>query len=75
MDLLIVWLKSIFAPVVWVIEFFITIVTDLVYVVQITGRFLSNLPDYFAWMPDEFWALMYVAFCLVVVYKVLGREG
>lgn len=75
MDFLLEWLEAIFVPFLGGIKFGISLIRDLVYVAQVTGRFLGNLDSYFAWMPAEFWALMYLAFCFVVIYKIFGREG
>ena len=40
--------------------------------VNIAVRFLPNL---FSWLPDSVSAILLTTFGVVVVYKVLGREG
>lgn len=48
---------------------------DIVYLVQITGVFLARIPEYFSWFPSEGVTLIALTFSIVVVYKILGREG
>ena len=48
---------------------------DIVYLIRITGYFLLRIPDYFSWFPSEGSTLISLTFSIVVVYKVLGREG
>lgn len=56
-------------------EFIIGFFEDLVYIIQLTGKFVLNIPSYFAWMPGEIVTLIVMIFSIVVIYKVLGREG
>lgn len=48
---------------------------DVVYIIKITGIFLLKIPEYFAWLPSECVSVVVVIFSIVVVYKILGREG
>lgn len=48
---------------------------DIVYIIKITGIFLARIPDYFSWLPSEVVTLIVVIFGIVVIYKILGREG
>ena len=57
------------------IEFVISIVADLVYVVQLTGVFVSKIPFIFSFFPQEILAIIILMFGVVVIYKILGREG
>lgn len=56
------------------IEFLGDMVTDTLYVVQLTGSFVASIPDYFAWLPPEVLAVIVSIFAIVVLYKILGRE-
>lgn len=56
-------------------DFIIGFFEDLVYIIQLTGKFVLNIPSYFAWMPGEIVTLIIMIFSIVVIYKVLGREG
>lgn len=58
-----------------VISFVISFFQDVVYLIALTGRFLAQIPTYFAWLPSPLLALIVSIFAVVVLYKVLGREG
>ena len=57
------------------IEFVVDLVEDLVYVVTLCGEFVAKIPDLFSWLPNEILALIITLFAIVVIYKILGREG
>lgn len=56
-------------------DFVIGFFEDIVYVVQLTGKFVLQIPSYFAWLPAPVLTLVVAIFSVVVIYKVLGREG
>lgn len=56
------------------IEFLISIISDIVYLIQLTGKAVASIPSYFAWLPPEVLALLLSIFAIVVLYKILGRE-
>ena len=57
------------------INFVVGTVEDLVYVVTLCGRFVLKIPSYFSWLPTGVVALIVTVFAIVVIYKILGREG
>lgn len=57
------------------IDFVIGLITDLVYVVTLCGQFVLKIPLFFSWLPSEVVAVVVTIFAIVVIYKVLGREG
>lgn len=58
-----------------VIDFFIDFIQDVVFAVEVTGRVLANIPNYFTWLPGPLVALLVTIFGIVVIYKIAGREG
>lgn len=58
-----------------VIDFFIDFIQDVVFAVEVTGRVLANIPNYFTWLPVPLVALLVTIFGIVVIYKIAGREG
>lgn len=58
-----------------IIDFVISFFQDLVYMVKLVGETVSELPEYFDWMPASLVALIIAIFAVVVIYKILGREG
>lgn len=57
------------------IDFVVGIVTDLVYVVTLCNEFVMKIPAYFAWLPSSVITVIVTIFAIVVIYKILGREG
>lgn len=57
------------------IEFVIGFISDLVYVVRLCGSFVLKIPTFFSWLPDVAITLIITIFGIVVIYKVIGREG
>ena len=55
--------------------FVISFFQDTAYVIKLTAEFVAKIPDYFSWLPPELVALIVTIFSIVVIYKVLGREG
>lgn len=53
----------------------ISTVRDLAYIAKLLGTFVGNIPSYFAWLPDEALATLVTIFAIVIIYKLLGREG
>lgn len=58
-----------------VIDFVIGLFEDLIYIIRLTGAFVAKLPDLFSWLPVEALTLVLSIFAVVVIYKILGREG
>ena len=46
---------------------------DIVYMVQLTGRLLAQIPSFFSWLPPELLALIVTALTLYVVLRIIGR--
>lgn len=61
--------------IVSLVDFVIGIVEDLVYVVTLCGQFVLKIPAFFSWLPSGVVALIVTVFAIVVIYKILGREG
>lgn len=57
------------------VDFVIGFITDLVYVVNLCSSFVLKIPSYFTWLPDVSVTLIVTMFGIVVIYKILGREG
>lgn len=54
--------------------FVASLISDIVYLVQLTGRMLAQIPGYFSWLPAPVLAVLVTAVTIAVLYKVLGRE-
>lgn len=75
MDAVISFFQGIGNAITSAFDFVVSLVSDIVYLIQLTGKFLGQLPGYFSWMPAEISTLLLILFTIVVLYKILGREG
>lgn len=75
MDALISFFQGIGNAITSAFDFLVSLISDIIYMIQLTGKFLVQLPRYFSWMPAEISASLLILFAIVVVYKILGREG
>lgn len=57
------------------IDFLIGFIADIVYMIELTAKFVAEIPNYFSWLPGGVLAIIVAIFAIVVIYKVLGREG
>lgn len=75
MDALLKFFEGIGTAITSVFDFCFSMVSDLVYLVGVTGKFLSHIPSYFNWLPPQLLGLLVSIFAIVVLYKIFGREG
>lgn len=68
-------LAAIAEGIVNAIKFVIELVGDIIYAVQLVGESVLKIPDYLSFLPSVFVAALVVVFGIVVVYKIIGREG
>lgn len=68
-------LAAIAEGIVNAIKFVIELVGDIIYAVQLVGESVLKIPDYLSFLPPVFVAALVVVFGIVVVYKIIGREG
>ena len=61
--------------IISLVDFVISFIADIVYIIGLTGETVAKIPDYFSWLPSEAVTLIVSIFAVVVIYKVLGREG
>lgn len=58
-----------------VIDFVVKLFSDLLFMLQLLGNFFASLPSYLAWLPGTAVSALVVIFSIVIIYKILGREG
>lgn len=75
MDAIISFFSGIADGALALVEFMLSMVEDVLFVVQLTGEFVTKIPSYIDWLPTEVVAIVVSLFGVVVVYKILGREG
>lgn len=57
------------------ISFVFGVIQDLLYVITLIGSLVVKIPDMIGWLPSACITLVVTAFSIVVIYKILGREG
>lgn len=75
MKALVEFIKGIAEGVTAAIDFLFGIIEDLVYMVKLLGQFILDIPAYLSWLPAGVVAIFITIFGIVVIYKVIGREG
>lgn len=69
------FLEGIGNAITSVIDFVVNFFQDLVYVIQVVTQTVISIPSYFGWLPSAAVAIIVTIFGIVVIYKILGREG
>ena len=74
MQAIVDFLSSIGSAILAGIDFVVSFFEDLVYIIQLTGKFLAQLPSFFSWLPGPVVSVLLTTFAIVVVYKIAGRD-
>lgn len=73
MDAIINLFTTIGTVITSTVDFLVSMVMDIVYVVQLGVEFLATIPAYFAWLPSPVLALLLTIFSVMIILKVAGR--
>lgn len=57
-----------------VVQFFVSFIQDIVFVVQLAGQFLASIPQYFSWLPAPIAAMLVTSVVVIMIYKIAGRS-
>lgn len=58
-----------------VIDFVVKMFSDLVFMLKLLANFFASLPSYLSWLPSAAVSSIVLIFTIVMIYKILGREG
>lgn len=61
--------------VLFICNFVISTIKDLVYMAELLGEMVLQLPSYLGWLPSVVLTNFMLIISIVVIYKVIGREG
>lgn len=61
--------------VIFLVDFVISTISDLVYMTKLLGEVIVFLPEYFGWLPSVVVTFIMLIISIVVIYKIIGREG
>lgn len=67
-------LGSIGEVIVGIIDFVVSFFTDLVYIVQLIGTILAQIPAFFSWLPVELSVIIVLGITVAAIYKIAGRD-
>lgn len=56
-------------------QFLVDFFKDLGELITLVGETVLKLPDYLSFLPEELLVPLLAVFTVVVLYKILGREG
>lgn len=56
-------------------EFFIALFKDFFQFLELIFKLPVFLADCFTWLPPDIWLPLSILFGVVILYKILGREG
>ena len=73
-DVILSFLGGIAEAVVGFFAFLYSLLLDLVYLVQLTGKMLAQIPAFFAWLPAPVLAVIVTTVTVAVLLKVIGRD-
>lgn len=75
METIVNFFSAIGDAIISVFDFIVAFFSDLVYMIQLLGIFVLQIPSYFSFLPSGMSALLVLIFGIVVLYKIFGREG
>lgn len=75
LDVIMQYINGFFNILDSLVSLLLELLTNLVCMVSMLARVSASIPDYFTWLPENIVALISVGITVVVLYKVLGREG
>lgn len=74
MQAIVDFLSSIGSVILGGIDLVVSFFEDLVYIIQLTGKFFAQLPSFFSWLPTPVVSVLLTTFAIVIVYKIAGRD-
>lgn len=61
--------------VISLVNFVISTIEDIVYMIGLLGKVIFSLPQLIGWLPAGIISIVVTAYSIVVIYKIIGREG
>lgn len=75
MGALIRMIKGFFSTIGSLIDFIVSFFQDLVYIIKLFADLVIQLPSMIGWLPTTVISLLVTAFGILVILRVLGRDG
>lgn len=74
MDAILSWLEGIATAITGAFAFLGSILSDLAYLVQLTGKALAQIPQFLSWLPAPILAFLGTFVTIAVALKIIGRD-
>lgn len=58
-----------------IFEIVMSLIRDIIEMVKMLGDFVLQIPSLFDWLPQAVVGTIVTIFGVVVIYKIIGREG
>lgn len=58
-----------------IFEIVMALIKDIIEMVKMLGDFVGQIPNLFDWLPQAAIGTIVTIFGVVVIYKIIGREG
>lgn len=68
-------LKNIVSFFTGIGDFILDTIRDLTYMISVLGTVSSGIQEYLSWLPPGFLLIVVATISIVVIYKIVGREG
>lgn len=68
-------IKNLVSFVLGIGDFILDTIRDLTYMVGVLQTVSGGITEYLSWLPPGFLLIIGVVISLVVIYKIVGREG
>lgn len=75
MSTIIDFIKQISSAIVTLINFLITIIQDILQVIELLAISIAKIPTYLVVFPAGLSAILTTVLSIVVIYKILGRTN
>lgn len=74
MQFILDFLNAITTAISTAFNFMVDMVNDLVYFLGLIGKFVTEIPNYFSWLPPQILVLFISAITLLAVLRLIGRS-
>lgn len=75
LDSIMEFFSSLFEPILSLLDVVLSFLSDVMYMIGLLVGFSYNLDAIFGFLPSPFVSSLVLVFGIVVIYKILGREG
>ena len=75
LDSIMEFFSTLFEPILTLLDVVLSFFSDIMYMLGLLVGFSYNLDSILAFLPSPFVSSLVLVFGIVVIYKILGREG